>query len=61
MQGLEDLLNIESNDAEAIASTYFSSASVGSFDTDSESQYFEPFKEVDLMMKVEHSFVLDRD
>ncbi len=37
VEGLEDLLNIESTDTEAIDSTYFGDASNESSDTDSES------------------------
>ena len=59
MQGLEDLLNIESTDTEAIAFTDFVDASDESSDTDSESQDSKNFKEVDLTMKFGHSFVLD--
>ena len=61
MQGLEDLLNIESTDTEDIASTYFGDASDESSNTDSESQDSEPYTEVDLTMKVGHTFVFDED
>ncbi len=61
MQGLEDLLNIESTDTEDIASTYFGDASDERSDTDSESQDSEPFKEVDPTIKVGHTFVLDEN
>ncbi len=61
VQGLEDLLNIESTGIEAIASTYFGDAYVESSDTDSESQDFEPFKEVYPTMEVGHTFVFAED
>ncbi len=61
VQGLEDLLNIESTDIEAIASTYFGDKSDESSDTDYESQDSEPFKEVDPTIKVGHTFVFDED
>ena len=61
MQGLENLLNIESTDTEIDASTYIGDASYVSSDTESESQDSEPFKEVHLTMKFRHTFVLGED
>ncbi len=61
VQGLEDLLNIDSTDTEAISSTYFGDASDESSDTESESQNSESFKDVDPAMMVEHTFVVDED
>ncbi len=61
VQGLEDLLNIESTDIEAATPTNFGDASDESSYTDSESQDSEPVKEVDPIMKVGHTFVLDED
>ncbi len=60
-QGLEDLLNMNSNDAEAVASSYFGDGSDVSSDTDSELQESELVKEVDPTMKFGHAFVLDQD
>ncbi len=61
VQGLEDLLNIDSTDTEAIASTCFGDAPDETSDTDSESQESEPVKEVDPTMKVGLTFALDED
>ncbi len=61
VQGLEGLLNIESTDTEAVASTYFSDVSDDSSDTDSESQDSELFKELDPTIEVGHTFVFDED
>ena len=61
VQGLEDLLNMESTDTESIASTYLGDASDESSDTDSESQDSESFKEVDPTMEVGQKFVLNED
>ncbi len=59
VQGLEDLLNIESTDTDAFASICFDVASDDSSDTDSEPQDSERFKEVDPTMEVGHTLVLD--
>ncbi len=61
MHRLEDLLNIESTDTEAIASTYFGDGSDENNNTDSEYHDSEPFKEVDPLMMVGRTFILDED
>ncbi len=61
VQGLEDLLNTESTEPEAVASTHFGDSSRESSDTDSESKHSETFKEVDSTINFGHTFELDED
>ena len=61
VQWLEDLINIELTDTEAIDTTYFDDASDDSSDTESESQGSKPFKEAYTTINFEQEFVLDED
>ncbi len=61
VDGIENLLNIESTDIEAVHSTYVANTSDESSNTDFESQDSEHLKEVDPTVEVGHIFVLDED